>query len=160
MQGRDRMPRLMRAAGAACSRLGAAGIADRPVPRTNRAVLVDIERGIVDAVVIVSGLEHDRASSNALGSLDDQIAVAEFLGYHAGLHDRESNRLPRSTRNPAFSPAACRSSRSHRHRASALRGSCRHGVAINGHGVFVVRLCAINSRTTAGTAGAMIFLAR
>jgi len=44
-------------------------------------VLVDVERGIVDPVVVVfRALEHDSASLECVGIFRiDQIAVAEFL---------------------------------------------------------------------------------
>src|SRR3984957_4376541 len=71
--------------------LRAAGIADRAgATHEQDAALVDVERGIVDAMMIVlRPLEHDRAPLEGVGILGiDQIAVAEFLRNHAGLHDR------------------------------------------------------------------------
>ena len=71
--------------------LGAAGIADRPgAADEQHAVLVDLRGRIVDAVVIVlRPVEHDRpALEGVRGFRIGQIAVAELLRDHAGLHDR------------------------------------------------------------------------
>src|SRR6266403_4255760 len=62
--------------------LGAAGVAGRPgAAHEQDAALVDIERGIVDPLVIIfRTLEYDGASLECVGILRvDQIAVAELL---------------------------------------------------------------------------------
>jgi len=62
--------------------LGAAGIADRAgAAHEQDAMLVDIERGIVDPrVIILRALEHDGAALERVGIFGiDQITVAEFL---------------------------------------------------------------------------------
>src|SRR3984957_7668487 len=71
--------------------LGAAGITDRSgAAHEQNAAFVDVERGIVDAMVIIfRTLEDDGAALERVGVLRvHQIAVAEFLRNHAGLHDR------------------------------------------------------------------------
>src|SRR5260370_34972 len=62
--------------------LGAAGITDRTgAAHEQDAVLVDVERRIVDPfVIILRSFEHDGASIERVGVFGiDQIAVAEFL---------------------------------------------------------------------------------
>ena len=70
--------------------LGAARIADRPgAAHEQQAGLVDLERGIVDALVVVlRPVEDDGAALEGVGVLRvRQVALAELLGDDAGLHD-------------------------------------------------------------------------
>src|ERR1700733_2211203 len=71
--------------------LGRAGIADRPgAAHEQDAALVDAERGIVDAAVIVlRSVEYHGAAFEGIGVLRvAEIAAAKFVRYPARLHDR------------------------------------------------------------------------
>ena len=87
MQGSDVMPRLISAAGGCMFTTSArARIADRPdAADEQHRVLVDLELGIVDAVVIIlRSVEHDGAAFEGVRIFRiEQIAIAEFLRDHA-----------------------------------------------------------------------------
>ena len=86
------MPCLQQVVGGAhVHHLGRAGIADRAgAAHEQDGVLVDAERGVVDAaVVVLRAVEDDGAALEALRVVGvGQVAVAELLGDHARLHDR------------------------------------------------------------------------
>ena len=67
-----------------------------PEPRITRMQFSSmLQRRIVDPVmVIVRAVEHDRARlEHALVPRPGQVALAEFVGDHAGLHDREVEQI-------------------------------------------------------------------
>ena len=71
--------------------LGRAGIADRSDAADHQdGALVDAERGVVDAVVVILGaLEHHGTAFEGFGIGGvGEIAAAEFFRDHARLHDR------------------------------------------------------------------------
>ena len=71
--------------------LGAAGIADRAGATDDQdALRVDVQRGIIDAVVVILGtFEHDGAAFEGVRIIGvRQVAVAEFRRDDRGFHDR------------------------------------------------------------------------
>ena len=144
--------------------LGAAGIADRPgAADEQHAVLVDVERGIVDPVVIIlRPLEHDGAALERVQVFRiDQIAVAEFLRDHAGLHDRGIEQIAAQHQEAGVLHQRLVVAPDHVAVGfGGLAAVLAHGAAVDGDGVFMdalVRHQFAHHRRHA--AGAMIFLA-
>src|SRR5215212_2005790 len=79
---------------------GGAGPPDGPSPPDHQdRVLVDAQLGIVDAVVVVVGaVEDDRAALE--DAIVAQVALAELLGDHARLYDREVEEVAREDHEP------------------------------------------------------------
>src|SRR3546814_8029000 len=81
--------------------LGRARPADRPgTAHDENAILIDRERGIVDAVVIiVRPVEHDRPPlEHTLMTGPREIARAELVRDHRGFEDAEIEQDRKSTR--------------------------------------------------------------
>jgi hypothetical protein len=144
--------------------LGTAGIADRAgAAYEEDAALVNVERRIVDPrVIIFRTFEYDGAAFERVRILRiAQIAVAEFPGDHAGLHDRGIKQIAAQHQEARVLHQRLVVTPDH-----IAVGRCRlaaidaHGAAVDGHGVFMDALVLHQfAHHRRHAAGAVIFLA-
>ncbi len=119
------------------------------------AVLVDVQCRIIDMrVVVLRSVEDDRAALERVGILRiGQVAVAEFLRDHAGLHDRGIEQVAAQHQEPGLLRQRALERANHRfiqdHRAAAQFSPSVRPLAVSA--LSNSSPCFISCATTAGT---------